>query len=175
MDMLQAAVPLLSMDDPDLLSDTREANVNMAIRLIARVPALVAAWHRIRQGLDPLPPDDSLPHAANFLWQLQGTKPDEETAEDLDTCLILHADHTFNASTFACREVVSTRAHIYAGVTAGLGALSGTLHGGANAQVIKDVPANPPVFKVLTQCVFYSYVIWFCSRNYNWYSQSKIL
>ena len=137
MDMLQAGVSLLAMDDPDLSSDTREANVNMAIRLIARIPAVVAAWHRIRQGLDPLPSDDSLPHAANFLWQLQGTKPDEEMAKDLDTCLILHADHTFNASTFACREVVSTRAHMYAGVAAGIGALSGSLHGGANARVMK--------------------------------------
>jgi citrate synthase len=98
---------------------------------------VVAAWHRIRQGLDPLPQDESLSHAANFLWQLHGKKPDPEMARDLDVCLILHADHTFNASTFACREVVSTRAHMYAGVAAGVGALSGSLHGGANAQVMK--------------------------------------
>jgi citrate synthase len=137
MDVLQASVPSLAMADPDLSDETRDANVRMATRLIARIPAVVAAWHRIRQGLELLPSDDSLPHAANFLWQLKGTKPDEEMASDLDTCLILHADHTFNASTFACREVVSTRAHIYAGVTAGIGALSGSLHGGANAQVMK--------------------------------------
>ena len=137
MDVLQASVPLLAMADPDLLDDTRDANLRMAIRLIARLPILVAAWHRVRQGLKPLASDDSLSHAANFLWQLQGTKPDQEMAHDLDVCLILHADHTFNASTFACREVVSTRAHIYAGVTAGLGALSGSLHGGANAQVMR--------------------------------------
>ena len=137
MDVLQASVPILAMGDPDLLEETREGNVRMAIRLIARLPVLVAAWHRIRQGLDPLPSDDSLSHAANFLWQLHGKKPDEEMARDLDTCLTLHADHTFNASTFACREVVSTRAHMYAGVAAGIGALSGSLHGGANAQVMK--------------------------------------
>jgi len=137
MDVLQAAVPLLAMDDPDLKDDTREGNFSMAIRLIARMPTLVSAWHRIRQGLELLPADDSLSHAANFLWQLHGEKPDEEMAQALDTCLVLHADHTFNASTFACREVVSTRAHMYAGVTAGLGALSGSLHGGANAQVMK--------------------------------------
>ena len=137
MDVLQAAVPLLAMDDPDLKDDTREGNFNMAIRLIARMPTLVSAWHRIRQGLELLPADDSLSHAGNFLWQLHGEKPDEEMAQALDTCLVLHADHTFNASTFACREVVSTRAHMYAGVTAGLGALSGSLHGGANAQVMK--------------------------------------
>ena len=150
MDVLQASVPLLAMEDPDLADESREASFQMAIRLIARIPAAVAAWHRIRQGLDPLLPDDGLSHAANFLWQLQGEKPDPEMAKDLDTCLILHADHTFNASTFACREVVSTRAHIYAGATAGIGALSGSLHGGANAQVMKmlfalenekDIPA----------------------------------
>ncbi|HHB76056.1 MAG TPA: citrate (Si)-synthase, partial [Desulfobulbus sp.] len=96
-----------------------------------------AAWHRIRQELEPLPADDSLSHAANFLWQLHGEKPSEKMAHVLDTCLVLHADHTFNASTFSCRQVVSTRAHIYAGVAAGIGALSGSLHGGANAQVMK--------------------------------------
>jgi len=137
MDVLQSAVTSLAMSDPDLLEETRDAHIRMAIRLIARVPVLATAWHRIRKGLDPLPSDEGLSHAANFLWQLHGEKPDAEMARDLDTCLILHADHTFNASTFACREVVSTRAHMYAGVSAGIGALSGSLHGGANAKVMK--------------------------------------
>jgi citrate synthase len=137
MDVLQATVPMLAMLDPNVNDETREGNLKMATRLIARLPVVVAAWHRIRNGLEPLPSNDLLSHGANFLWQLHGTKPDEEMAKDLDTCLILHADHTFNASTFACREVVSTRAHMYAGVAAGIGALSGSLHGGANAQVMK--------------------------------------
>lgn len=137
MDVLQASVPLLAMSDPDLLKETREANVDMAIRLIARLPVIVASWHRIREEKDLLSPDEDLSLAGNFLWQLQGEKPDSEMEKDLDTCLVLHADHTFNASTFACREVVSTRAHMYAGVTAGIGALSGSLHGGANMQVMK--------------------------------------
>jgi citrate synthase len=137
MDVLQAFVPLLATVDPELSSDSRDANVRKATRLIARIPALVAAWHRIRNGLEPLPPDGGLSHAANFLWQLHGKKPGADIARDLDICLVLHADHTFNASTFACREVVSTRAHMYAGVSAGLGALSGSLHGGANARVMK--------------------------------------
>jgi citrate synthase len=106
------------------------------LRLIARLPAVTAAWHRIRNGRDPVPPDTTLPHAANFLWQLTGAKPDAEMARHLDCCLVLHADHTFNASTFACREVCSTRAHMYAAVAAGIGALSGSLHGGANARVM---------------------------------------
>ncbi len=137
MDVLQAAVPLLAVSDPDLTGDSRQANFQMAVRLISRLPVVAAAWQRIRNNLEPLPSDDSLPHAANFLWQLTGEKPDEETAHDLDVCLILHADHTFNASTFACREVCSTRAHMYAAVAAGIGALSGSLHGGANARVMK--------------------------------------
>lgn len=137
MDVLQSAVTSLAMSDPDLLEETRDAHIRMAIRLIARIPVLAAAWHRIRKGVEPLPSDEELSHAANFLWQLHGKKPDAEMARDLDTCLVLHADHTFNASTFACREVVSTRAHMYAGVSAGIGALSGNLHGGANAKVMK--------------------------------------
>ncbi len=136
MDVLQASVPMLAADDPDLQGADRNANVNMAIRLIARIPAVTAAWNRIRNGLEALPPDNNLSHAENFLWQLKGEKPDPEIAKDLDVCLVLHADHTFNASTFACREVASTRAHMYAAVTAGIGALSGSLHGGANTRVM---------------------------------------
>lgn len=137
MDVLQASVPLLAMADAEAAEETREANIGKAIRLIARMPVVVAAWHRIRSGQEPVPPDKNLSHAANFLAMLQGKKPDAEMARDLDVCLVLHADHTFNASTFAAREVVSTQAHLYAGAAAAVGALSGSLHGGANARVIK--------------------------------------
>lgn len=150
MDVLQACVPMLAMVDPDLTGEDREPNLRMAARLIARLPAAAAAWNRIRNGLDPVEPDQSLSHAANFLWQLTGKKPDEQTARDLDVCLILHADHTFNASTFACREVCSTRAHMYAAVAAGIGALSGSLHGGANMRVMKmlmEVESEPDIAK----------------------------
>jgi citrate synthase len=150
MDVLQAAIPMLAAADPDIEDETREANLARAVRLIARVPGIVAGWHRIGEGRQVLSPDGTLSHAANFLWQLTGALPDPEIARDLDTILVLHADHSFNASTFACREVVSTRADMYAGVAAGVGALSGSLHGGANAQVMKmlrevedekDIPA----------------------------------
>ncbi|MDA8083968.1 MAG: citrate synthase [Nitrospiraceae bacterium] len=137
MDILQMAVPLLAVADPDLKDDSKEANLRKAARLIARMPVVIAGWHRIRNGLEPLPHAPSLSHAANFLWLLTGVKPDREIGRDFDVCLVLHADHTFNASTFACREVVSTRAHIYAGIAAGVGALSGSLHGGANAAVME--------------------------------------
>jgi len=137
MDVLQACVPLLGIADPELYDESREANHRKATRLMAHFPAVIAAWQRIRNGEKPLPPDNNLSHAGNFLWQLTGKKPDKEIDRDFDVCLILHGDHTFNASTFACREVVSTEAHMYAGVCAGVGALSGSLHGGANARVMK--------------------------------------
>ena len=137
MDVLQASVPLLAMADTNPRAEEREAVVERAIGLIAQLPTVVAAWHRIRSGKEVIAPDDSLDPAENFLWMLQGTKPEAQMAKDLDVCLVLHADHTFNASTFAAREVVSTRASIYAGVTAALGALSGGLHGGANTRVME--------------------------------------
>jgi citrate synthase len=136
MDVLQASVPLLSMNEAHSDTMDRQACINRSIGLIAQLPTLVAAWHRIRNDEPILAPDLALDHAANFFWMLQGKKPDAAMAHDLDVCLILHADHTFNASTFAAREVVSTRASLYAGVSAALGALSGSLHGGANAKVM---------------------------------------
>lgn len=137
MDVLQASVPLLAMAEEHNDSIDRQAYIKRSVSLIARMPTLVAGWHRIRSSEEVLAPDPSLDHAANFLWMLQGKRPDAATAHDLDVCLILHADHTFNASTFAAREVVSTRASLYAGVSAGLGALSGNLHGGANTKVME--------------------------------------
>ncbi|PIE58235.1 MAG: citrate (Si)-synthase [Desulfobulbus propionicus] len=136
MDVLQAVVVLLAMGDSAPNDVSRERYYERSINLLAKLPTIVAAWHRIRNGLDPLPPNKDLDHAANFLYMLLGKRPDQETAKDLDTCFVLHADHTFNASTFAAREVVSTRASMYAGVCAAIGALSGSLHGGANARVM---------------------------------------
>ena len=137
MDVLQACVPLLSMAEERSDTIDRQSCLNRSIGLIAQMPTLVAAWHRIRNNQPVLPPDPTLDHAANFLWMLQGKEPDAAMARDLDVCLVLHADHTFNASTFAAREVVSTRASLYAGVSAALGALSGSLHGGANTKVME--------------------------------------
>lgn len=141
MDVLQASIPILGMDDPEPYSETREANMARAIRLIGRVPVAVACWEMVRTGRDPLPPDDTLSHAGHFLRQLTGKNPDPETARDLDAILVLHADHTFDASTFLGRAVASTQANMYACVSAGVGALSGRLHGGANAQVMKTLLA----------------------------------
>lgn len=137
MDVLQSSVSMLPDFDEDINDDSKEVNVNRAISLIAKFPTIVAAWNRVRRGLSIIEPSKDLDHAANALYMLNGKEPDEELARDFDVCLILHAEHSFNASTFAAREVASTRAHIYASVSAAVGALSGELHGGANVKVMQ--------------------------------------
>ncbi len=136
MDMLQAFVSALAGYYDEEFSN-KDASYDKAINLIAKVPTIVASWQRIRNGLDPIDPDSSLSHAANFLYMMFGEKPDSEVEKIFDVCLILHADHTFNASTFTARQVASTRAHMYSASSAAIGALSGELHGGANTEVMK--------------------------------------
>ena len=136
MDMLQAFVAALAGYYDEEFS-TKEASYDRAINLIAKVPTIVASWQRIRNNLPLMAPDPDLSHAANFLHMLTGNMPDDKTAKIFDTCLILHAEHTFNASTFAARQVASTRAHMYSAASAAIGALSGELHGGANYEVMK--------------------------------------
>lgn len=136
MDMLQAFVSALAGYYDEEFSN-KEASYEKAINLIAKVPTIIASWQRIRNGLEIVDPDSSLSHAANFLYMMSGEKPDSEVEKIFDVCLILHADHTFNASTFTARQVASTRAHMYSAASAAIGALSGELHGGANTEVMK--------------------------------------
>ena len=136
MDMLQAFVAALAGYYDEEFA-TKEASYDRAINLIAKVPTIIASWQRIRNGLKVVDPDPSLNHAANFLYMMSGEKPDPEVEKIFDVCLILHADHTFNASTFTARQVASTRAHMYSASSAAIGALSGELHGGANTEVMK--------------------------------------
>ena len=136
MDMLQAFVSALAGYYDEEFSN-KEASYDKAINLIAKVPTIVSSWQRIRNGLETVDPDSSLSHAANFLYMMTGEKPDSEIEKIFDVCLILHADHTFNASTFTARQVASTRAHMYSAASAAIGALSGELHGGANTEVMK--------------------------------------
>jgi len=136
MDMLQAFVSALAGYYDEEFS-SKEASYDKAINLIAKVPTIIASWQRIRNSLEVINPDSSLSHAANFLYMMSGEKPDIEVEKIFDTCLILHADHTFNASTFTARQVASTRAHMYSAASAAIGALSGELHGGANTEVMK--------------------------------------
>ncbi|KJS29454.1 MAG: citrate (Si)-synthase [Desulfatitalea sp. BRH_c12] len=137
MDILQAAAAMLANHDKDVNDPSHDSVMRMAIRLIAKLPTVLAAWERIRNGKAPIAPDPELDHAANFLYMLFGERPTPELVHFFDVTLLLHAEHSFNASTFAAREVASTRAHIYAAVSAAIGSLSGELHGGANVRVMR--------------------------------------
>jgi citrate synthase len=136
MDMLQAFVAALAGYYDEEFSN-KESSYDKAINLIAKIPTIVASWQRVRNGKELIDPRSDLSHAANFLNMLNGEVPDYEIEKIFDICLILHADHTFNASTFAAREVASTRAHMYSATSAAIGALSGELHGGANYEVMR--------------------------------------
>jgi len=137
MDVLQAVVPMLANHDSDIRDQSQEAVLRMATSLIAKFATIIAAWDRIRNNKEPVAPSPNLDHAANFLYMLSGEVPDDDVSRYLDKALVLHAEHSFNASTFAAREVASTRAHIYAAVAAAVGSLSGDLHGGANTRVME--------------------------------------
>ena len=137
MDVLQLATPLLSQNDANVGQEGMENTLYSAETLIAGMAGLIAAWDRIRNGKDPVEAHPDLNHAANFLYMLTGKEPDSETAAFFDTSLVLHAEHSFNASTFTARQVASTRAHIYAAISAAIGSLSGALHGGANVRVME--------------------------------------
>jgi len=147
MDMLQAFVSALAGYYDEEFS-SKESSYDKAINLISKTATIVASWHRIRNGLKPIDPDPALDHAANFLYMMFGEKPDSEIEKIFDICLILHADHTFNASTFTARQVASTRAHMYSAASAAIGALSGELHGGANYEVMKMLLEIDSVEKV---------------------------
>ena len=147
MDALQAAVAALGMFYPakidaaeappgtDVLS--QDKHYWSIIRLIAKLPTIVAAFERMRHGDEPVRPRDDLSHAANFLWMLTEQDPDPLDVHILDVCLILHAEHTMNASTFSGLVVGSTLADPYTMVASAIGALTGPLHGGANEQALR--------------------------------------
>ncbi|RNJ74901.1 MAG: citrate (Si)-synthase, partial [Nitrosopumilus sp. D6] len=136
MDMLQAFVAALAGYYDEEFSN-KDASYDRAVNLIAKVPTIIASWQMLRNGKEPIEPDPAQSHAANFLYMMSGVKPQSEIEKIFDVCLILHADHTFNASTFTARQVASTRAHMYSASSAAIGALSGELHGGANTEVMK--------------------------------------
>jgi len=138
-DVLRTAVSALEFYDPEARDISREVSLKTSIKLTAQFPTLVAAADRIRRGLDPVEPLPDENIATNFLYMLKGEKPSEHDAHVFDVCLVLHADHELNASTFTARVVAGTLANIYASVTAAIGALSGPLHGGANTNVMKTL------------------------------------
>ena len=143
MDILQTSVASLGMFYPgkecltgsDLCEDINYIQ-NMTVKIIARMPVLVAMWQHIRKGYDPIEPRTDMTTAENFLYMIKGREPDPLHAQIMDSCLVLHAEHTINASTFAAMVTGSALASPYAVISAAIGTLSGPLHGGANEKVI---------------------------------------
>ncbi|MDG2022474.1 MAG: citrate/2-methylcitrate synthase [Phycisphaerales bacterium] len=136
MHVVQTLVSALSLFDPECDDDSPEANIRKAIRLVAKTPTLIAAFDRHRKGKEIIPADSNRSIAGNFLWMLRGEEPTETMVRALDVCLVLHADHGFNASTFTSLVVISTLSDLYSACSAAVGALRGPLHGGANEGVM---------------------------------------
>jgi citrate synthase len=136
LDALRTAVSLAVSVDPDVRSNDREANLRKACRIMSLIPATVAAWQRIRTGREPVSGISGGSHAAWFLSLLDGREPTPEVARVMDLVLTLHADHEFNASTFALRVAVATLADFHAAIVAAISTLKGPKHGGANEDVL---------------------------------------
>jgi len=136
MDALRTCISALAPFDPDVERNDPASNMRKAHRITAKTASIIAAYHRLREGHDPIAPKADLTHAANFLYMLNGKEPDAEIARDFDVCLVLHADHGFNASTFAARAIASSLSDMHSAVTGAVGSLKGPLHGGANEAVM---------------------------------------
>lgn len=136
MGALQAAVAAMGMFYPARDVTNAQSNWNSAVRLIAKLPTAVAAFHRLRHGDEAIQPRDDLDHAANFYYMLFESEPSPAVRKVIDACLILHAEHTMNASTFSGRVTGSTLAEPYTVISSAIGTLTGPLHGGANEEVL---------------------------------------
>ncbi|MEV0247127.1 bifunctional 2-methylcitrate synthase/citrate synthase [Nocardia sp. NPDC050712] len=139
MDVVRTAISYLGAEDPAEDDNSAGANLAKSLRMMAVLPTIVAADHRRRRGLDPIAPHAQMGYAENFLNMCFGTVPAPELVRAFEVSLILYAEHSFNASTFAARVVTSTLSDIYSAVTAAIGALKGPLHGGANEAVMHDM------------------------------------
>jgi citrate synthase len=139
MDVLRTTVSALGLYDPQPLTDSAEARIDKSLQILAKTPTIIAAFDRIRNQKQPVPPKAGLSHAADFLYMLTGEEPDPYDAHVLDVALILHAEHEMNASTFSCTVTASTLADMYSVITSGIGTLRGPLHGGANEAALRAV------------------------------------
>ncbi|MGH7195103.1 MAG: citrate/2-methylcitrate synthase, partial [Candidatus Saccharimonadales bacterium] len=137
MDVMRSGASMLAHWDGDVADNGHDANVRTAERLLAQLPAVLAARHRLAAGGEPVPPDAQRGLAANLLWMLSGRPPTPRAVKAMDVSLILYAEHEFNASTFTARVVASTLSDLHSAVTAAIGALKGPLHGGANERVME--------------------------------------
>jgi citrate synthase len=139
MRVLQASVAMLGMHDPDATDNSRAANLRKAVRLTSQFATAICAHHRVRSGQEPVPPSKDLTLAANFLYMLTGKKPSEITIKAFDASLVLYAEHELNASTFTTRVIAATLSDMHSAVAGGVGAIKGTLHGGAGEAVMNTL------------------------------------
>ena len=137
MDVLRTGMSALAAFDPEVSDNSLEATLRKGIRMTAMAPTIVAAHHRLRQGLEPVAPNPDLNQAGNFLYMLLGEEPDDETMKLLDVDFILHAEHGINASAFGSRVTASTNSDLHSAVVTGIGVLKGPAHGGAAEEVMK--------------------------------------
>jgi citrate synthase len=147
MDVLRSACSLLSHWDPERDDNGHDANLRKAERLLAQLPVVMAARHRLKQGKEPVPPESGRSLAANTLWMLFRAEPSPGHIRAMDVTLILYAEHEYNASTFTARVIASTLSDLHSAITGAIGALKGPLHGGANEHVVEvleevGTPAN---------------------------------
>ena len=136
MHVLRTMVSGLALEDEECNDQSHESERRKAVRVLSKTPAIIAAFDRCRRGLAIVDPDPSLNIATNFLWMLNGEMPGEASARAIDVCLILHADHGINASTFAAMVTIATQSDMYSALTSAVGTLRGPLHGGANERVM---------------------------------------
>ncbi len=141
MAVLRTGVSTLALFDGEADDQTPQANYRKAIRLTARIPVIIAAFERIRNGMDPIDPLDHGSIAHNFLYMLSGEMPGDAAERTFDACLVLHAEHGLNASTFTGRVIGATLSDVYSAVAGAIGALKGPLHGGANIRVMEMLEA----------------------------------
>jgi citrate synthase len=172
MEVLRTVVSALSFYDKEAEAVDHDANVRKAIRLTSQIAMIVASYDRIRKGKSVTPADPSLSHAANFLLMLNGEKPTATAEKALDVALILHADHEFNASTFAARVTAATLSDMHSAIVSGIGALKGPLHGGANEAVMRmlfeiDKKGEDPVEHVKAMLASHKKISGFGHRVYH--------
>ena len=137
MDALRTGISALSAFDPDVNDNSQDATRRKGIRLTAQAPTIVAAHHRIRNGLEPVAPHPTLNHAGNFLYMLRGAEPTDDENRLIDVDFVLHAEHGANASAFGARVVASTLSDLHSAVVTGVAVLKGPWHGGAAEEVMK--------------------------------------
>ncbi len=145
MHMLRTMISALALSDPDPNKNDPASARQKALNILAQAPAIVASFDRVRRGLPVVPPRKDLSFAANFLYMLNGKEPTPTMARAFDACMILHADHGLNNSTFAARVIASTLSDVYSSITGAIGSLRGPLHGGANEDVMRMLNQIPTV------------------------------